>query len=612
MASYSDANSLNQIVGRHAIYRQHHRRWKFLQDSYQGGSSYSKGGYLTRYVYESNDDYLNRVSQTPLDNHCKSIISIYNSFIFSKPPKRDFMSMSEDPILLDFLADADQDGRSWDSFMREVDVQASIFGHTWVIVDRPNVSLDTRADEIALNVRPYVCIYNPLTVVDWRYERNLYGRWTLEYLKVFLDAGINYEDYAHYYPDRVDICRSMNMGSSTEIISSTPNTLGYIPAVCVYSTRSNVKGIGISDINDIADLQRAIYDELSEIEQLIRISNHPSLVSTQEVQASAGAGARIIIPENQDAGLKPYLLQPTAQNLDGIRASIKDKIESINQIANVSSVRATQGRSISGVAMETEFRLMNSLLTQKADELELSEEQIFKMVFDWMGYPNQEFEIDYPESFNTKDRMGDLLYIQKAKEILAMPSSGNAVLDKYLNEQVIVEAIEDSDQQDEIIAAIESAATQPAISADTMPAGSAVSSAGADTCPVATQDIAVNLANRQTAIDTANYGPLNPALPNTVFWQAKADMWKTDVTTAKQSRCGNCSFFNQTTKILDCIDTGLAAGGATGSEWDSVGGGQLGYCEAFDFKCKSTRTCDAWVAGGPVTDSTPSQPGSPN
>jgi hypothetical protein len=80
-------------------------------------------------------------------------------------------------------------------------------------------------------------------------------------------------------------------------------------------------------------------------------------------------------------------------------------------------------------------------------------------------------------------------------------------------------------------------------------------------------------------------------------------MWNTDVPTAKTSRCGNCSFFVQTTEILNCIDQGLSAGGATGNEWDSIASGQLGYCEAFDFKCRSERTCDAWAAGGPVTDS---------
>jgi hypothetical protein len=29
--------------------------------------------------------------------------------------------------------------------------------------------------------------------------------------------------------------------------------------------------------------------------------------------------------------------------------------------------------------------------------------------------------------------------------------------------------------------------------------------------------------------------------------------------------------------------------------------GRLGYCEIFDFKCAASRTCDAWVVGGPNT-----------
>ena len=33
-------------------------------------------------------------------------------------------------------------------------------------------------------------------------------------------------------------------------------------------------------------------------------------------------------------------------------------------------------------------------------------------------------------------------------------------------------------------------------------------------CPAPTNDTKLNLANRQNAIDTANYGPLNPNEPN--------------------------------------------------------------------------------------------------
>ena len=38
-------------------------------------------------------------------------------------------------------------------------------------------------------------------------------------------------------------------------------------------------------------------------------------------------------------------------------------------------------------------------------------------------------------------------------------------------------------------------------------------------CPVATQDIEVNLKNRQKAIDKAQYGPMNPNEPNSQYWR---------------------------------------------------------------------------------------------
>jgi len=112
---------------------------------------------------------------------------------------------------------------------------------------------------------------------------------------------------------------------------------------------------------------------------------------------------------------------------------------------------------------------------------------------------------------------------------------------------------------------------------------------------------AVNLTNRENAIKTAGYGPMNPALPNNKFWQAKADRWTVPVEDAKKSRCGNCAVFIQTPKMLDCIASGL--GNEAGNDaWGSIEAGDLGYCEAFDFKCAASRTCDAWVAGGPVTE----------
>jgi hypothetical protein len=123
-------------------------------------------------------------------------------------------------------------------------------------------------------------------------------------------------------------------------------------------------------------------------------------------------------------------------------------------------------------------------------------------------------------------------------------------------------------------------------------------------CPPATQDISINLANREKAIKDGGYGPLNPAEPNEEFWQEKATRWSITPDEAKKSICGNCVMFIRTTKMRDCIAQGIEQGGSSeDNAWDAVDAAELGYCEAFDFKCAASRTCNAWVAGGPIDDS---------
>jgi len=121
-------------------------------------------------------------------------------------------------------------------------------------------------------------------------------------------------------------------------------------------------------------------------------------------------------------------------------------------------------------------------------------------------------------------------------------------------------------------------------------------------CPTATQDVRVNLKNRKKAIDDASYGPLNPSEANTAYWDKIAEEWSVSVEEAKKQRCGNCAAFIQTSAMKECITGGLAQGDTRETAWDVTDAGELGYCEAFDFKCASERTCRAWIVGGPITD----------
>jgi hypothetical protein len=122
-------------------------------------------------------------------------------------------------------------------------------------------------------------------------------------------------------------------------------------------------------------------------------------------------------------------------------------------------------------------------------------------------------------------------------------------------------------------------------------------------CPPATQDIDLNLENRQEAIESKGYGPLNPNQPNTKFWKQKAEMWKLDsINEAKESICGNCAAFDITRKTLNCIAKGIGSDEGSEDPHDVIDAGQLGYCRFLKFKCAAKRTCDAWVVGGPLTD----------
>ena len=120
-------------------------------------------------------------------------------------------------------------------------------------------------------------------------------------------------------------------------------------------------------------------------------------------------------------------------------------------------------------------------------------------------------------------------------------------------------------------------------------------------CPEATTNLSLNIENRQHAIDTAHYGPLNPAEPNEEYWQAKADQFHTTLEDAKSARCGNCGFFVRTKEMLACIAAGIGED-SLADPYATIEAGEVGYCEAFDFKCAAERTCDAWLAGGPILD----------
>lgn len=423
----------NTMLEANPLYNQLIGRWRYLYHSYMGGDVYKRAGYLTRYATETDLEYQERIAATPLDNHCRGVINIYNAFLFREGADRDFGSIVLDPALEPFLEDADLEGRSLDAFMKDVSTYSSVFGHCWVLMVKPQTNARTRAEELMQDIRPYVTILTPLSVLDWRWERSASGVYYLSYLKYIEDSDFaNITVIREWTETAITTTVLDDENRKVQSASQEVNQLNRIPAVCVYNQRSPQRGVGISDIEDIADQQRAIYNEYSEVESSIRINGHPSLVKTADTEASAGAGAIVQIPDNLDPGLKPYMLS-VSNDINSIYLSIDNRVESIDRMANTAAVRAKAqtARVLSGVAMEVEFSMLNARLSDKADNLELAEEQMWRLFAQYQGRV-WDGKIEYPDSFAIHDTDNDYKRLQMAKS-----AATNAVVLRTIDEELM-------------------------------------------------------------------------------------------------------------------------------------------------------------------------------
>ena len=439
-------NAYLQATSGNTTYSRNQLRWQFLLASFTGGQAYREGAYLQRYALESDSQYAVRLNNTPLDNQVRSLISLYTSFLFRTEPKREFGSLENNFTIEDICKDADLDGRSLNAFMKDVAQWSAVFGHVWIAVAKPDVGAITMADEQAMNARPYLSMYNPLAVTDWRWARQPNGGYQLEYIKYVEEVNGTETVVKEWTYDSIT---TYNLNTQQErVIDMTVevNGLGYLPFVCAYAERSPVRGLGNSLVDDIADQQRMIYNELSEVYDSIRLDTHPSLVATAGTNAQgAAAGQVITMEENLDPNLKPYVLQFEGGQIDKIYASINNRKKMIDSMGNVGAVRATETREMSGIAIETEFQLLNARLSSIADNLELAEEQIWQIIYTYMGYA-WDGSIDYPDNFALHNTDNELDQYAKIKALSTRPEV-QAEIDKRVAEMLDIDAVYEAGEE---------------------------------------------------------------------------------------------------------------------------------------------------------------------
>jgi hypothetical protein len=617
----SQSPYLDFVTQTNSLYERYQHDWKLCINSYYGGVEYKNGRYLRAYesdfntpsqtmnTYITNTDgsvvskvkakvqygvssnetdrgqdiisggfYGEKLDNTPLYNYVKLITAEYNSILFRNPPQRSLGTSSEAEM---FVEDVDGEGNSVNEFMSQVDVMTTVYGVCHVSCIKP----------LGSDI-PKWRIHSPLEVTNWQYKFDIDGNLKLEKIVIVVeksDAHVVYRLITpttietvfvgkdeNYIPPIDDVALERLDEKSYRIVQN--NELGYIPVQTFYQSTKVYNNVGTTVIQDVAQIQRSIYGDMAEVYAAITYGAHPTLVVDENtamlnngaVGAEPGSTVKVQSSLTGESNYTYEFKAPPLNAITEIRELVDNKVQKLSQIAMLRSEDLIKAAN-SGAQIEVFDDKLSALIRRKATNLENGEAKLWDIWFDWLNMVKpDDFSISYNRQYNKRALEFEL------KEIDLLMGA----FQRY------EEMFEDESAEDESETEMEDSEEY----------------ANGASCPAATQDVALNLANRQSAIDGAAYGPLNPAQPNEDFWQRLADKWGVSVEQAKQSRCGNCAAFVQTSKMLSCIEGGLAAGGVTGGEWDTVAAGDLGYCEAFDFKCASSRTCDAWVTGGPITD----------
>jgi len=479
--------NIAELTRKHPLYTLMIEEWKYLKTSYDGGEAYEHAALLYRYAYERDEllnkktesnRYLERLEQTPLDNQCKSSLHTYSSYLWRRKPQRDLGRLKEHFETLAMLEDCDLEGTTIDEFMRQVEIHGHIFGHTWIVIDKSAKQYRTLAQERRAGARPYFVRYDPPSVWNWEFARSDNGQLELTYLKVCETEtdkeGKIQQTIRIWTKELVEVYKISNGSIEEEAAVSVKNTLGIIPAVCHYSRTKKIHGIGVSEIEDIAKMQQSIYNDLSEMAQSIRNTNHNTLVKNAEDDASAGAGAVIIMDAGTESGKKPYLLQTQGFQITGLINSIKEKTDMINRMTHLSPVRNQRTQTFSGEALKTEFQLLNALLNEMAASMQLTEKRLLRIFCKWIRRERdyESIAIIYPAKFELRDSKSDIELLKEAKALNVQSEAYQRELDKA----IVNITMEDDAQLEEINQQLDTAnySLEPAPPA---PAGAAAAAA---------------------------------------------------------------------------------------------------------------------------------------
>lgn len=452
----------NLFNRRHPTYEGLRAHWDFVEATYQGGRGWFDKN-IFKYRREGVEEFKERMERAYRFNHTREVVDLVTKYVFKSDIHR-----SEDAKepLKKFWAKATRGGDGIDTLMRQVDKSVSIFGQPYIVVDSSaEANEDGKKISVAQakkqNARVYAYVVRPQDVLDMSYDIHGELNWILMHEVERDDTDFFEEDQSEYscyrlwtrthsYLYKVRQAASQENGVSVkirelgvqpyrfkpssasqtdtpkrmvvELVKEYPHGLGKVPVFPVRDRESDSVYNSPALIDDIAYLDRANANYLSNLDAIIQDQTFSTL--TIPVQSLNGTddmysqvvelGTKRVFAYDAEGGEGPKYISPDPSQAGIILSVVTKIITEIYHSIGMAGERTKMdnGAGIdnsSGVAKSYDFDRMNTMLKSKADRLAVAENKIAELVLLWHGIaPNEdEVMVRYSDDFDTRGLYDD-------------------------------------------------------------------------------------------------------------------------------------------------------------------------------------------------------------
>jgi len=413
------------IERRHPEYVENVDHWEFLEETYEGGREWFKEN-IFRYIKEGDTEFADRLARAYRFNHSREVVDLLNKYLFKQNIQRNDADAPES--VKRFWKRATLNGLGIKDLARQISKKASISGRVGIVIDNTTQGqlVVSKADEKKSGVRTYAYIVGPEQLLDYAFDDTGDLTWALIQECVRDDAdpltssGEEEERFRLWTKNEWKLYQEVKEGRKKviKLIDSGEHNLGMVPVVLADNIISDEEYCAPSLIGDIAYLDRAVANYLSNLDAIIQDQTFSQLaMPAQNVLPGEDnytklteMGTKRIFLYDGEGGAAPFYLSPDPKQARMIIETVNKIISEIYHTVGLAGERTKQDNAMgidnsSGVAKAFDFERVNALLAAKADSLEVVENKIVTIVAAWNGEESkvQDKElVSYPDDFDTR------------------------------------------------------------------------------------------------------------------------------------------------------------------------------------------------------------------